>query len=260
MSDDSWHQVRPIPPHPPLSRYYSQNSERERFLQALFDRTAPAYDRINAVASLGMGGWYRRRLLRLAGLTAGMHVLDVAIGTGLLAREAAGLVGRSGIVVGLDASLGMLIQAREHVAIPLVQGRAEQLPMGDGGFDAVTLGYALRHVADLSLAFAEFKRVLRPGGRVLLLEITRPAGRLGSIAAEAYLRRLVPVLARHVTRTPDADLLMSYFWDTIEHCVPADVILHAMAAAGLVDARQIKEFGIFVAYTGRAPAASAMSS
>ena len=254
------HRQQPVAPHPPLSRYYGQDSERERFLQRLFDRTAPAYDRINALASLGTGHWYRRRALRLAGVAAGMRVLDVAVGTGLVAREAMALVGRQGTVIGLDSSVGMLTRAREQLAIPMVQGRAEQLPMGDGHFDAVTLGYALRHVADLPLTFAEFKRVLRPGGRVLLLEIARPAGRLGHMGAQVYLRRLVPPLARLITGTPEADVLMRYFWDTIEQCVPSSVILRAMAGAGLVNVRQMKEFGIFVAYMADAPADTMVSN
>jgi demethylmenaquinone methyltransferase/2-methoxy-6-polyprenyl-1,4-benzoquinol methylase len=127
----------------------------------------------------GSGALYRRQALQRLGVRPGMSFLDVATGTGLVAREAASLAGGSG-VIGLDPSRGMLEQARRTVTAPLVQARGEALPFGDARFDALSMGYALRHVSDLHAAFREYHRVLRPRGRVLILEISRPASRPAS--------------------------------------------------------------------------------
>src|SRR5688572_32581148 len=98
-----------------------------------------------------------------------MKVLDVATGTGLVAREALAIVGAQGSVTGLDPSAGMLEQART-LAFSIVRGHGERLPFGPASFDFVSMGYALRHVSDLPALFGEMKRVLRPGGTACVLE------------------------------------------------------------------------------------------
>ncbi|MBC9180127.1 methyltransferase domain-containing protein, partial [Pseudoroseomonas ludipueritiae] len=151
-----------------------------------------------------------------------------------------------GTVLGLDPSAGMLAEARATGA-PLLQGRAEQVPLPGASLDMLTMGYALRHVADLGAAFAEFHRVLRPGGRVLLLEIGRPEGRLAHGLARAYLGGVVPALCR--LAAPRAGTLMTYYWDTIEACVPAEAILGHLRGAGFHDVGCETSLGIFRAYT-----------
>ncbi|MFT8243691.1 class I SAM-dependent methyltransferase [Roseomonas sp. BN140053] len=243
-----------VAPHPPLAEYYAGTGERVGFVRRLFDDTAPQYDRINAVFSLGTGAWYRRQALLRAGLRPGMRVLDVAVGTGLVAREAARVVGDPGAVTGLDPSRGMLAEARRQLpGIGLVQGRAEALPLPDGSVDFLSMGYALRHVAELGAAFAEYRRVLRPGGTVLLLEIGRPEGRRAHAAARFYLGTVVPALCRLTAPRGRAGTLMQYYWDTIEACVPADTILHHLAASGFEAVRCDTALGIFRAYTARRP-------
>ncbi|NJO67539.1 MAG: class I SAM-dependent methyltransferase [Rhodospirillales bacterium] len=150
--------------------------------------TAPpaTYDGIGRVMSWGFGGWYRRRVLQRAGLRPGMRLLDLAVGTGAVAREAIALGVASEDIVGLDVSAGMLEQARRQLPIALLRGRMETLPLTDDSVDMVTMGYALRHVADLRAAFAECLRVLRPGGRVVLLELA------GVDAAASLDRTLLP--------------------------------------------------------------------
>jgi len=241
-------------PHPLLGQYYARPGDRAAFLRALFDGTAGDYDHINRIFSLGSGRWYRRRMLLRAGLRPGDRLLDVATGTGLVAREAARITGPSGAVLGLDASLGMLAEARRAVGIPLIQGEAESLPLPDAGLDFVSMGYALRHVADLSVAFAEFRRVLRPGGRLLLLEIGRPDGRLAHALARTYLGRIVPALCRWTTPKGRSGRLMHYYWDTIEACVPAAAILERLAEAGFAEVRCETQLGVFRAYMARRPA------
>jgi demethylmenaquinone methyltransferase/2-methoxy-6-polyprenyl-1,4-benzoquinol methylase len=238
-----------LPPHPTLTAYYAGAAERAGFVRRLFDATAGDYDAINQVFSFGTGRRYRARVLRGAGLVPGARVLDVAAGTGLLAAAALPLVGPTGSVVALDLSAGMLRVAGRHAGLRLVQGSMDALPFAGAAFDLLTMGYALRHVASLDAAFAEFARVLRPGGRALLLEIGRPGNRLAHRLAHAYLGRLVPRLSRLAGSGRAAETLMRYYWDTIESCVPPQTILAALHAGGLHDARCATEFGLFRTYT-----------
>jgi demethylmenaquinone methyltransferase/2-methoxy-6-polyprenyl-1,4-benzoquinol methylase len=241
-------------PHRPLTRHYADASARGGFVRDLFNGTAADYDRINAVFSLGSGGWYRREALRRAGLAPGQRLLDVAVGTGLVAVEAARVLGDPAAVTGLDLSEGMLAEARRRLGgIKLVQARAEALPVADGSVDFVSMGYALRHVPDLGVAFAEYRRVLRPGGRVLLLEIGRPDGKVAQAALKAYLGRVVPALCRWIAPRRRAGQLMDYYWDTIEACVPAEAILRHLRAAGFAAVRCDTSLGVFKAYSGRRP-------
>lgn len=233
-------------PHPDLTGYYGAAAERAGFVRRLFDDTAPQYDRINTVFSLGTGAWYRRQALHRAGLRPGMTVLDVACGTGLVTREALRLAGPTGRVMGLDPSAGMLAEARATGAA-LLRGRAEAIPLPEASIDMLTMGYALRHVADLGIAFAEYRRVLRPGGRVLLLEIGRPDGARALRFARFYLGRVVPALCR--LTAPRAGTLMDYYWDTIEACVPAETILRHLRGAGFRDVACETSLGLFRAYT-----------
>jgi len=244
-----------LPPHPPLVQHYAGDAAREPFVRDLFDRGAPAYDQIDAVFSLGTGPRYRREALRRSGLAPGRRMLDVAIGTGLVAREALGILGRPGDLVGLDVSPGMLRQARS-LGLPLVQAKAEAIPLADASMDLVTVGYALRHFADLEATFAEFRRVLRPGGGVLLLEIDQPESALGQRALRFYLGRAVPALSRWLGGGRDARAMMRYFWDTIDTCVPAAAIEHALAAAGFAEVSCEVQLGIFRAYRAKAPPAA----
>ena len=163
-----------LAPHPTLGRYYRGPGHKRSFVRRIFDESAAHYDQVERMMAFGTGPWYRRQALARAGLGPGMKCLDVAVGTGLVAREAVTLVGDPAAVTGLDPSPGMLAQAAKAVRIALVVGRAEGLPFEDRSFDFVSMGYALRHVSDVAVTMREFVRVLRPGGTLCLLEITRP--------------------------------------------------------------------------------------
>lgn len=239
-------------PHPPLRHYYGDPSRRLSFIQHLFDRTAPHYDRIGQLLSLGWGGWYRRRALRRAGLAPGMQLLDVAIGTGAVAREAIAVLGPNARVIGIDLSPGMLAEAARRLAVPLVRGRMELLPFADASVDAVSMGYALRHVSDLGTAFAEFRRVLRPGGRVILLELGKPSSAWARRLVRFYLGEIIPRLGRWTSGMAEAETLMRYYWETIDQCVSPETILAALTKAGFAPVSCDQEFDVFRAFIGTA--------
>jgi demethylmenaquinone methyltransferase/2-methoxy-6-polyprenyl-1,4-benzoquinol methylase len=240
-------------PHPPLPDYYTQEAQRSGWVRQLFDRTAGDYDRIERAMALGSGSWYRRQALIRSGLTRGMQVLDIGVGTGLTARQAALVVGDAGHVVGVDPSLGMIQSARVPPGVELLMGNAEAIPAQAESADFLCMGYALRHIADLSAAFREFLRVLKPGGRICLLEITRPEGRVPRALLKAYMRGVVPLLAGMLGKNSDSPTLMRYYWDTIDACAPPAEILAAIRGAGFIEDRRTVALGIFSEYCARKP-------
>jgi demethylmenaquinone methyltransferase/2-methoxy-6-polyprenyl-1,4-benzoquinol methylase len=245
----------PVPPHPTLTRYYDEDARRHRYVVDLFDRSAPHYDTIEKLFLNG-GLLYRRLSLRRAGLRRGMRVLDVAIGTAAVARGAARIVGPEGRVFGVDPSLGMLAQARRSFHGPVARGVAQRLPFADASFDFVTMGIALRHVPDLVAAFREYRRVLRPGGKVWILESHVPTSRWGHRLTRLFRARVIPGMTLLFTRSRDAKLLMDYYWDTVDQCVAPPAIVEALGRAGFESPRyELIVPGAFCEYTARSPAA-----
>lgn len=172
-------------------------------VRAMFDRIARVYDRMNSVMTAGLHHTWRRRAVDLAGVAPGDRVLDVACGTGDLALELARRVGPSGEVVGCDFSEQMLVLAREKAATlappPAVRfeaANALELPYGDGEFAAATVGFGARNFSDLDRGLREMRRVVRPGGRVVVLEITTPTRPPLSMFYRLWFDRIVPTLGR----------------------------------------------------------------
>jgi demethylmenaquinone methyltransferase/2-methoxy-6-polyprenyl-1,4-benzoquinol methylase len=161
-------------------------------VRSMFDRIAPVYDSMNRVMTIGLDRRWRRLAVELV-VQPGDRVLDACCGTGDLALEAQR---QGGQVVGLDFSERMLERARRKSGtIEWLQGDLLALPFADGSFDAATVGFGVRNVADLELGVRELRRVLRPGGRVAVLEITQPRGRLKPFFG-LWFDRIVPVLGK----------------------------------------------------------------
>lgn len=238
----------PLPPHPTLSQYYGDDTRREKFVREIFDDTAPWYDWVIAFSSFGSGDWYRREALKRNGFTAETRLLDVATGTGVVARAGRDLAGDAKNIVGVDVSIGMLLSARRRIGVEMAQGMTEQLPIRSGTFDMVSVGFALRHFADLRAAFSEYFRVLKPGGKVVILEITAPESRIARAFLGVYMGGVVPVVARIYSRNADTQKLFKYYWDTTRTCVRPQTIIDAMKEVGFANVERQKDIGIFSAY------------
>lgn len=235
-------------PHPPILEHYATSEAKPAFVNRLFDQGARYYDGVTNWGFLHSGGYYRRTVQQRHGLKPGMRVLDVACGTGLVAEGAAKILGSARDITCLDPSSGMLAEARKKLDATFVQGRAEALPFPDGSFDFLTMGYALRHVLELEAAFAEYHRVLRAGGRVLILEVTKPASRAGNFIFRQYFGRIYPALTQLFTRSRAARDMMRYYWETMDTCVPPESVLAALRAVGFADVKRLHMGGIFSEY------------
>jgi len=240
-----------------VDRYYADPARRQSVMRDLFNRSARYYNLVNLVASLGSGAWYRRFCLRRACVRPGALVVDVATGTGLLAHAALSLTKDRSSVIGLDVSEAMLAIAQRTLGIALIQATAEALPLAPGIADFVTMGYALRHVSDLKMAFGEAMRVLRPGGRMVLLEMSAPRNKFARAMASGFIGSVVPLLSLLMARDRRARVLMQYHWQTILNYMPPDVIMRVMQDSGFKNVTCKSYIDLFHHYTGEKPSSEA---
>jgi demethylmenaquinone methyltransferase/2-methoxy-6-polyprenyl-1,4-benzoquinol methylase len=220
----------------------------EAQVRAMFDRIARVYDLMNSVMTAGMHHRWRKRAADLARVGPGSRALDVATGTGDLAIE---LAGRGAEVIGLDFSEPMLELARgKSPGLEWVQGNALDLPYGDGEFDAATVGFGARNFADLGRGLAEMARVTKPGGRVVVLEITTPQKPPLSWFFRLWFDRLVPAIGR-VAADPEA---YSYLPSSVRRFPGPRELGAALAEAGLEDVRWVLTAGGIIAiHSGTRP-------
>ena len=216
----------------------------ETQVRAMFDRIARVYDRMNSVMTAGMHHSWRRRAADIANVGPGSRALDVATGTGDLAVE---LAGRGAAVVGLDFSERMLELARGKAPkIDFVQGNALDLRYPDGSFDAVTVGFGARNFDDLDRGLRELARVTKPGGRVVILEITTPQKPPLSWFFRLWFDRVVPGLGRFAG---DSDAY-SYLPSSVRRFPGPRELADRMVAAGLSDVRWVLTAGGIIAIHG----------
>jgi demethylmenaquinone methyltransferase/2-methoxy-6-polyprenyl-1,4-benzoquinol methylase len=213
----------------------------ETQVRAMFDRIARVYDRMNSVMTAGMHHRWRGRAADLARVAPGSRALDVGTGTGDLAIE---LARRGASVTGLDFAPAMLEVARRKAPdIAFERGDALALPYEDAQFDAVSVGFGARNFSDLDRGLREMARVTRPGGRVVVLEITTPQRPPLSWFFRLWFDRVVPALGR-LAGEPDA---YTYLPSSVRRFPGPEELAERMGAAGLDDVRWIITAGGIIA-------------
>jgi demethylmenaquinone methyltransferase/2-methoxy-6-polyprenyl-1,4-benzoquinol methylase len=203
----------------------------------MFDRIARRYDLVNTVLSAGTDGGWRRKAARATGLKAGGSALDVACGSGKLTAQLARIAGPSGRVVGLDFSTQMLDVARhEHPGVDFTEGDALNLPFDDATFDASTIAFGLRNLADPVRGLREMVRVVKPGGRAVVLEFVRPPRGPVGAAYRVYLKTLLPAIGGALSGQPAA---YRYLSDTVDSYRTAEELEALAAVAGWTSVRRL---------------------
>lgn len=198
-------------------------------VRSMFDTIAPRYDLVNRIMTFGLDVGWRRRTVRQLALPAGSRVADLACGTGDLCRD---LAAAGHLPTGIDLSLGMLTRAR--TAAPLVQGDALRLPLPTASVDGATSGFALRNFVDLPPFFAELARVVRPGGRIALLEVAEPSNPVVRFGHGAYFGHVVPRIGALFS---DA-AAYQYLPKSVAYLPPTATLLAMVADAGFVSLRR----------------------
>jgi demethylmenaquinone methyltransferase / 2-methoxy-6-polyprenyl-1,4-benzoquinol methylase len=213
-------------------------------VRAMFDRIAGFYDVMNSVMTAGLHHRWRSRAADLAALAPGASALDVTCGTGDMAVELARRVGATGEVVGTDFSEEMLARAREKAPdLTWEWANALDLPYATGRFDAATVGFGARNFSDLDRGLAEMARVVRGGGRVVVLEITTPRRPPLSTFYSVWFDRVVPLIGR-ITGEQEA---YTYLPNSVKRFPAPDGLAAAMERAGLGDIRWVLTAGGIIA-------------
>jgi demethylmenaquinone methyltransferase/2-methoxy-6-polyprenyl-1,4-benzoquinol methylase len=209
-------------------------------VRAVFDSVAGNYDLMNDLMSGGLHRLWKRFTLGQTGLRPGQRALDVAGGTGDLAAGLARQVGASGLVVLSDINWTMLSRGRDRLLdlgitgnVAFVQADAERLPFADASFDCITIGFGLRNVTDKPAALASMRRLLRPGGQLLVLEFSRPAAGLKPFY-DLYSFRVLPVMGRLVARDAES---YRYLAESIRMFPDQPTLAGMMREAGFEDCR-----------------------
>lgn len=235
-------------PHPSLLKHYQSTDDKQPFLRKIFDDSAKHYEGIAKWGWFNSGDWYRRMALRRAGLRAGMKTIDVAAGTGITARAILDIVGDKHLVTCVEPSAGMIVESKKLLDCEHIQAEAESMPLEEQQYDFLTMGFALRHVDNLDEAFIEYCRVLKPGGKALILDVTTPENPLGYFFMKLYFKTLLPFFTRVFTGSQPAHYLMAYYWETMENMVDSEEVLSLLKKAGFSQVTMRLNLGIFTEY------------
>ena len=215
--------------------------DKAQRVRGVFDSVAPRYDLMNDLMSGGLHRIWKQFTLSQTHLRPGQRALDVAGGTGDLARGLAAQVGEQGLVVLSDINGAMLAHGRDRLldigltrGIAYVQANAEHLPFADDSFDCVTIGFGLRNVTDKAAALASMRRVLRPGGQLMVLEFSQPVAPGLKPLYDAYSFRVLPFLGRMIARDEDS---YRYLAESIRKHPDQQTLLGMMRDAALEDCR-----------------------
>jgi demethylmenaquinone methyltransferase/2-methoxy-6-polyprenyl-1,4-benzoquinol methylase len=207
-----------------------EGEEKARAVRRLFDTISPRYELVNRVMTFGMDRGWRRRTVRELALPAGSRIVDLACGTGDLCRELATAGHRP---VGFDFSHGMLLAAKTDA--PLVEADILRLPVRDASADGATCGFALRNVVSLADLFSELARVVRPGGRIGLLETAEPEPWLMRVGHRLYFRRVVPAIGGLLSNRE----AYAYLPRSTAYLPTTEELLAMLRAAAFPDARRL---------------------
>ena len=231
-----------------------QISEKGRGIREMFDAIAPRYDLLNRLLSFGIDRRWRKNAVGLLTLPANGMVLDVATGTGDVALEIASRTPATVQIIGADFTQGMLVHGRDKVAaspyaqrIQLVNAPCEELPFPPALFDAVTIAFGIRNVVDRPAGLREMCRVLKPGGRVVILEFSNPKSRTFKALYDFYFLQVLPRIGGLISRRS----AYQYLPDSVQAFPPREDFMQMMQEAGFSSVTHHDQtFGIATIYTG----------
>jgi len=246
-------------PTPDLRARFDAAGGKPVYVRSMFDRIARVYDAMNRIMTGGMDGRWRDFAARQAALSTGARVLDVGTGTGDMAIALARRSPADVRITGVDFSDGMLAVGREKVKrqgldgrIELLRGDGQRLDFPDGSFDAVTSAWVVRNLSDIPGGFREMRRVTRPGGRVVCLEMSHPYNPVFNWGFHLYFDRVIPLLGSLIGKAFDA---YSYLPSSVISHPDAPTLKRIMEEAGLVDVRYYYLMGgVVAAHVGTNPA------
>ena len=231
-----------------VGEYYDSPAGKQVFLRKVFDDTSKNYEAIAKWGWLGTGDKYRHDALLRHGVTAKMRVLDVATGTGQVARALLKILDHPDQIECVEPSTGMIAEAKTRVPVVFHQSTAEDLPVDDDSFDFLTMGFALRHVDSLEDSFREFRRVLKEGGTVLIMDVTVPQRTIPKALFRTYFKHILPVAAMLFTWDRNSFHLMRYYWESMNQMVPVENVMDSLKRAGFAKVEHNSLLGCFSEY------------